>query len=519
MHRFTQRILLSVLATLLQMVDGAVLGIRGVAAKPLNLSFERIEERVTLPPNMLGVEQLVNAYFEPCEDLAPLDAEASQTPYEDDVHGNEFESQRCLKRRTALRKTVGGMVVKTVSRPEALVVHGYDFKRKGFPMTFRGELGWFGTNCSKWRYDNCHRQYITHGMPTHVDSRFVVDDSPIIIASAKDVFARVVGEQDAERIRVVQTLVVEAIVRLDKSWQRWDESWRSPPRRLMTKPSNVVEADSLIGFSATVLAFRIVDMDTGRILYSEPESERDVISKADQRQAESSVPEDYPPADSVPLTELRASDLSADATQPTDAMWLKDSEVQSALMKIGSVKSAELEKGVSEQLKAAPPWAVRPDQIPPPTRSKRARCYQPEPYYLGWSTTRIDTGGGAGVSANLGKKAAAKMDGSVKPGPEASQRFCKWDNIFSVVQQRAGVMRACYERELRLQPGLQGKVTLKWKIDLDGAVEKATTVDSSMGSRAVDDCLVKTVCGMRFAKPDGGSCIVQWPFVFSDTPE
>lgn len=520
MHWHAQRLLLFVLVIALAVASGAVPGFRAVGAEPRSRTFEAIEGMVTIPGNMRDTQQLVDAYFERCEDLVPLDAAASQAPDDYLVHGNEFELQRCLKRRTALRKNAAGMVVKTVSRHEALVVHRYDFKRKGFPVTFRGELGWFGTNDGVRLNGEDPHQYITNGLPTHVNDRHILQDGSFVIASTKDVFVLVDQEQDAERIRVVQPLLLEAVVRLDKPWERWDEPWKSSPRRLMLKKGEkIFEGRRLIGLSASVLAFRILDGETGRILYSEPASEREVVTKAGGREAEGRVPEHDPLADSVPLTEVRPSDVSADATQSTDAMWIQDSELQSALKQLSGVRSVELERGVSEQLDAGSPWAVRPDQVPPPTKSKRASCSQSDPYSWIAHLGRIDTGGGAGVSAYLGKKAAAKVDGSVKPGPESPRNFCKRDNIFSVVEKHAGAIRACYERALRLQPNLQDRITLMWKIDLEGDVEKARTVDSPMGNNVFDDCLVRTVCAMRFAKPDGGYCIVQWPFVFTDTPK
>lgn len=127
---------------------------------------------------------------------------------------------------------------------------------------------------------------------------------------------------------------------------------------------------------------------------------------------------------------------------------------------------------------------------------------------------KIDTGGGAGVSANLGKKAAKKV-GNIKLGSGSSQGFCQKSNIQSVVRRRAGAIRACYERELQLHPKLGGKITVRWTINLEGKVQGATTVDSSMGNKNVEGCVLRAIRRMRFSKPEGGVCVVQWPFVFN----
>jgi TonB family protein len=126
----------------------------------------------------------------------------------------------------------------------------------------------------------------------------------------------------------------------------------------------------------------------------------------------------------------------------------------------------------------------------------------------------IDTGGGKGVTANLGKKAKKKV-GQIKLGSGSSQGFCKKSDIVSVVRRRSGAIRACYEQELQIRPNLQGKLTVRWTITGDGGVTSATTVESTLGNASVENCVLRTIRRMRFAKPEGGVCVIQWPFVFN----
>jgi TonB family protein len=126
----------------------------------------------------------------------------------------------------------------------------------------------------------------------------------------------------------------------------------------------------------------------------------------------------------------------------------------------------------------------------------------------------IDTGGGSGVSVGLGKKKAKKV-GKLEIGSGSSQGFCQKNDIVTNVRRRAGAIRACYERELQVHANLQGKVTCRWTIGLNGDVTNATTVSSTLGNSAVENCLLRTVRRMRFAKPEGGVCVIQWPFVFN----
>jgi len=126
----------------------------------------------------------------------------------------------------------------------------------------------------------------------------------------------------------------------------------------------------------------------------------------------------------------------------------------------------------------------------------------------------VDTGGGMGMRAGLGKKGAKKV-GKMQIGGMGSSGFCQKSNIEAVVKQRAGAIRACYEAQLQLQEGLAGKLAVRWTINTEGQVDAASVTSSTMGNPKVESCVMTVIRRMRFAKPEGGICVVQWPFVFS----
>lgn len=127
---------------------------------------------------------------------------------------------------------------------------------------------------------------------------------------------------------------------------------------------------------------------------------------------------------------------------------------------------------------------------------------------------RVDTGGGMGVRAGLGRKRSKKV-GRVKLGGMNSTGFCKKGHIRKVVLRRAGAIRACYEAQLQIHEGLAGKITARWTIGMDGRVASVSVVQSSLGNTSVEQCIQRTLRRMRFEKPEGGVCVVQWPFVFN----
>ena len=126
---------------------------------------------------------------------------------------------------------------------------------------------------------------------------------------------------------------------------------------------------------------------------------------------------------------------------------------------------------------------------------------------------KVDTGGGMGVRAGLGHKRQRKMS-RFKIGNGTSTGFCSKSNIRAVVRRRTGMYRFCYEKQLQIHPKLAGKIVIRWMIGLDGKVKSPTVINSSMHSSAVEQCLKRTIRMMRFEKPKGGYCVVQWPFVF-----
>jgi len=126
----------------------------------------------------------------------------------------------------------------------------------------------------------------------------------------------------------------------------------------------------------------------------------------------------------------------------------------------------------------------------------------------------IDTGGGPGIRAGMGKKGSKRV-GKLDVGSGQSKGFCSQSHIASVVKRRAGAIRACYEQRLQVNKDLKGKLTVRWTIKLDGEVDGVAALADTLGDSATTNCIFRHLRRMRFQKPDGGICVVQWPFVFS----
>lgn len=121
------------------------------------------------------------------------------------------------------------------------------------------------------------------------------------------------------------------------------------------------------------------------------------------------------------------------------------------------------------------------------------------------------------VAAGTGRHGPPKRVPPIVLGSPKTTGFCEKGSLARSVRRRASALRACYEMELLAKPGLRGKITAQWTINLEGRVVMPKIVKSSLDSTKVKDCVVRTIARIRFKKPVGGMCIVRWPFAFTSS--
>jgi outer membrane biosynthesis protein TonB len=118
-------------------------------------------------------------------------------------------------------------------------------------------------------------------------------------------------------------------------------------------------------------------------------------------------------------------------------------------------------------------------------------------------------GGGTGAGAGERTvKAAIKtetpaVDGELDPNMVAKE-----------VRSRLGAIKACYERALKRNPNLSGKVVIHWTITQAGTVSGVDVEQDTLGDAEVASCIKALIARWRFPAPAGGSVDVSFPFVF-----
>ena len=140
----------------------------------------------------------------------------------------------------------------------------------------------------------------------------------------------------------------------------------------------------------------------------------------------------------------------------------------------------------------------------------------------------FDPGGAVGGQGNAGNwsgngrrtksrlKTRKKSQPTVKPRtPEIAGAFCKPADIQRVVSARANGVKFCYEKALGANPELSGQLGLSWRILPDGSVAKVRVEKSTLGNKEVGNCVARVIQRWKFPKPDGGQCVVRYPFVFN----
>ena len=115
---------------------------------------------------------------------------------------------------------------------------------------------------------------------------------------------------------------------------------------------------------------------------------------------------------------------------------------------------------------------------------------------------------GTGCTGAAPKAVAVKME-------EATGDFngLSKEEIDRVVKARAGVFRACYQKELNRSPGIGGKLIIHFVIASDGSVKSSATQGGSLRNEGVESCVKGNIMRLKF--PAKGGAIVNYPFVFT----
>jgi TonB family protein len=132
---------------------------------------------------------------------------------------------------------------------------------------------------------------------------------------------------------------------------------------------------------------------------------------------------------------------------------------------------------------------------------------------LGGDDDRIR--GTTGRLPSLGQRTPKAPPPTVHAGKPDVSDGLDLEVVRRVIRQHVAEYRACYERRLNLNHGLEGKVTMKFVIGGNGDVIVAQVDEDTSGDAELGACLTERVRRWGFPPPAGGGrVVVRYPFVF-----
>ncbi len=135
----------------------------------------------------------------------------------------------------------------------------------------------------------------------------------------------------------------------------------------------------------------------------------------------------------------------------------------------------------------------------------------------------LGTRGRAGGRRNYGRGVGNLGDRSGKipkviPGKASVVGSLDREIIRRIIAKHRPEVKYCYEKELVKHKDLMGKVVVTFIIAGTGRVIKAYIKQSTMGNKAVEQCIVSRVKRWKFPQPKGGGIVeVTYPFIFKAT--
>ena len=149
-------------------------------------------------------------------------------------------------------------------------------------------------------------------------------------------------------------------------------------------------------------------------------------------------------------------------------------------------------------------------------------------------SSRINVGGGGGGApltrgsaelirsgngfAKIGRRGGSTVRGRVTRVSsrrlQATGKISR-EQIARVINQHLGEVQYCYETQLLKEPSLKGKLVLEWSINTSGSVGRVKQKLSTMQSPKVSSCIIASLKRWKFPKPQGGTVVVSYPFIFS----
>jgi len=127
-----------------------------------------------------------------------------------------------------------------------------------------------------------------------------------------------------------------------------------------------------------------------------------------------------------------------------------------------------------------------------------------------------DLGTTGGGNVGLAEKTATTVRGGVSmQAPEVESSDVDREKLAAYVRSRKGAIQQCYEKELKRNPSLKGKVVVRFNITPAGRTSDIDIEENTLGNEAVGSCIKTTIRGWVFPFKPESEVPVAYPFVFA----
>ncbi len=118
-------------------------------------------------------------------------------------------------------------------------------------------------------------------------------------------------------------------------------------------------------------------------------------------------------------------------------------------------------------------------------------------------------------SKGTGTRVERKVKSRVGSAPGGVTGKIAPASVYSVIRSRIGGVKYCYEKQLKTNPALAGKIRVQFVIGGSGSVSSCSVVANSLGNTSVQLCVCRMVRRWKFPPPDEGTVTVGYTFIFS----
>ncbi len=130
----------------------------------------------------------------------------------------------------------------------------------------------------------------------------------------------------------------------------------------------------------------------------------------------------------------------------------------------------------------------------------------------------ILTGLGQAKTTSVQKKTKMKLFKSANVKAEAGKSGGRSaQSVLAVINSHKAAIEYCYQRALRTNPNLKGKISVRFVIHTDGSVGKVSVVESTLNNSGVERCIVSKIRRWRDfgpVDPSKGDAIFRQDYIF-----